>query len=104
MKTQYIYDLELSPSFIPKPNDGEVEAFYLWSIEEVFQHLHNNEFKHNCGLVVIDFFVRHGISKLFWKKKKKEKKEKRRRSERRKKKYLFWNLLSIVLLKIEKSF
>ncbi len=35
---QYVYDLELPKDVICKPNDSEVEAFYLWSIEDVQEH------------------------------------------------------------------
>jgi len=58
---QYIYDLELSPDMIPKPNDSEVQEFYLWDVEEVQEHMAKGEFKPNCALVMLDFFIRHGI-------------------------------------------
>ena len=32
---QYVYDLELPVDVSPKPNDSEVECFYLWSVSEV---------------------------------------------------------------------
>lgn len=34
-ETQYIFDLEIPLDFQPKPKDGEVECFYLWSMDEV---------------------------------------------------------------------
>jgi hypothetical protein len=58
---QYVYDLELPRDTIPKPNDSEVQEFYLWTVEEVQEHLANGEFKPNCALLVLDFFIRHGI-------------------------------------------
>ncbi|KAF1956041.1 thiamine pyrophosphokinase-related protein-like protein [Byssothecium circinans] len=58
---EYIYDLELPEDVIPKPGDDEVEEFYLWGIEEVQAAMAKGEFKPNCGLVMIDFFIRHGI-------------------------------------------
>ncbi|KAF2009958.1 thiamine pyrophosphokinase [Aaosphaeria arxii CBS 175.79] len=58
---QYIWDLELPKDVIPKPGDDEVEEFYLWSVEEVQEAMRKGEFKPNCALVVLDFFVRHGI-------------------------------------------
>ena len=58
---EYIYDLKLDPDTIPKPNDTEVEDFRLWTVDEVKQALSNGEFKSNCAVVVIDFFIRHGI-------------------------------------------
>ena len=58
---QYVYDLELPEDVIPKPGDDEVEEFYLWSVDEVKGAMARGEFKPNCALVVLDFFVRHGV-------------------------------------------
>ena len=58
---QYVYDLELTEDVVPKPSDDEVESFELLDINEVQKRLRNGEFKPNCALVLIDFFVRHGI-------------------------------------------
>lgn len=58
---EYIFDLELPNSIIPKPNDSEVEQFYLWTVEECQEHLLKGEFKPNCALVMLDFFIRRGI-------------------------------------------
>lgn len=58
---QHVYDLELLSGVIPKPNDSEVEQFYLWTVEEVQEALGKGEFKPNCALLVLDFFIRHGI-------------------------------------------
>ncbi|KAI9787181.1 MAG: hypothetical protein M1839_003416 [Geoglossum umbratile] len=58
---QYVYDLELSEGVVPKPCDDEVEEFYLWGIEEVMGALKSGQFKPNCALVLLDFFIRHGI-------------------------------------------
>lgn len=42
--------------------DGEVEDFRLLDVEEVADLIQNtDEFKDNCNLVIIDFFVRHGL-------------------------------------------
>jgi len=60
-EVQYIYDLELPEDIIPKPGDDEVDEFYLWSVEEVQEAMRRGEFKPNCALVMLDFFVRHGI-------------------------------------------
>jgi len=57
----YCYDLELPPDFEPRCTDGEVEAFYLWPVEEVMAKVRDtDEFKLNCNLVIIDFLGRHG--------------------------------------------
>ncbi|EZF74552.1 hypothetical protein H105_03753 [Trichophyton soudanense CBS 452.61] len=58
---EYVYDLRLDPSVIPKPCDSEVEDFRLWSVGEVKEAMSNGEFKPNCALVLIDFFIRHGF-------------------------------------------
>ncbi len=57
----YCYDLELPADFRPRCNDGEVESFYLWPVEQVMETVRDTEeFKPNCNLVIIDFLVRHG--------------------------------------------
>lgn len=60
-EVQYVYDLELSEDVVPKPSDDEVECFDLRTVEEVKEALRNGEFKPNCALVMLDFFVRHGF-------------------------------------------
>lgn len=60
-EVQYVYDLEIDPSVIPKPADDEVEEFYLSTVEEVQKALAEGRFKPNCAVVLLDFFVRHGI-------------------------------------------
>ena len=57
----YIFDIELPESIVPKPGDDEVEGFHLWSVEEVKQAMMKQEFKPNSSLVMMDFFIRHGI-------------------------------------------
>lgn len=58
---QYAYDLEVPEDVIPKPNDDEVETFYLWTVEEIQDAMSRAEFKPNCALIMLDFFIRHGI-------------------------------------------
>ncbi len=59
--TLYCYDLQLPASFRPRCNDGEVAAFELLPVRDVMEIVRDSdEFKLNCNLVVIDFFVRHG--------------------------------------------
>ncbi|KAH7397916.1 NUDIX hydrolase domain-like protein [Cadophora sp. MPI-SDFR-AT-0126] len=59
----YVYDLELPEGAICRQNDDEVKEFNLMSIEEVKQGLRAGEFKTNSALVMIDFFIRHGVIK-----------------------------------------
>ncbi|RAL63979.1 hypothetical protein DID88_003167 [Monilinia fructigena] len=57
----YVYDLEVGEEIVPKPNDTEVEGFYLWDVEKVKEELLNGGFKTNSAVVMIDFFIRHGV-------------------------------------------
>ena len=58
----YCYDLELPAAFEPEPLDGEIEEFFLWPVEQVMEAVAETaDFKFNCNLVCIDFFVRHGL-------------------------------------------
>jgi hypothetical protein len=60
--TLFIYDLELPKNFQPENTDGEVETFYLWTVDKVCDILNkSDDFKFNSGLVVIDFMIRHGF-------------------------------------------
>jgi 8-oxo-dGTP pyrophosphatase MutT (NUDIX family) len=60
--TLYCYDLELPPDFRPSNSDGEVAEFMRLPVEEVVALVRDSdEFKLNCNLVLIDFFIRHGI-------------------------------------------
>jgi len=45
----------------PKPSDGEVESFFLWSVDTVKEALSEGRFKMNCAICLIDFMIRHGI-------------------------------------------
>lgn len=56
------YDLELPEDFVPANRDGEIAEFYRWPVEKVIALTETTrEFKFNCNLVNIDFFVRHGL-------------------------------------------
>ena len=58
----FSYDLELPLDFQPSNRDGEVEDFQLWPVERVMEVVaRGDEFKFNCNLVLIDFFIRHGF-------------------------------------------
>ncbi|KAJ4360750.1 uncharacterized protein N0V89_001317 [Didymosphaeria variabile] len=57
----YNYDIELPEHIVPRPQDDEVEDFYLWDLEQVKKAMINRQFKTNCAAVMIDFFIRHGI-------------------------------------------
>ncbi len=58
----FCYDLDLPADFTPRNTDGEVEAFYLWPIEQVMQVLsETDDFKFNVALVNIDCLLRRGL-------------------------------------------
>lgn len=60
-EVQYVYDIEVEESTEPKPNDNEVEGFTLMSVVAVKDAMARGDFKPNCAMVLLDFFVRHGI-------------------------------------------
>ncbi|WWC57849.1 uncharacterized protein I303_100384 [Kwoniella dejecticola CBS 10117] len=65
-EVEYIYDLPLPPSgsaeyIKPRPHDDEVESFALLSIDALIEALHSGDMKPNCGLVFVDFLIRHGF-------------------------------------------
>jgi isopentenyldiphosphate isomerase len=57
----YVYDMCVEESVVCKPHDDEVKEFYLMSVEEVKDSLARGKWKMNSAVVVIDFFIRHGI-------------------------------------------
>lgn len=61
-EVEYTYDIIIKEdeACLINPQDGEAEDFQLMSIDEVLQRVKNREFKPNCGLVIIDFLIRHG--------------------------------------------
>lgn len=58
---QWVYELELPADLQPQPKDGEVGEFMLCGMEEVKGQLARGEFKDNCALCMIDFFIRWGM-------------------------------------------
>ncbi|OAA46274.1 thiamin pyrophosphokinase- protein [Metarhizium rileyi] len=61
---QWVYDLELPAEITPQPKDGEVEEFKLCDVNQVKEDLARGKFKDNCAVVMLDFFIRHGIIKI----------------------------------------
>ncbi|HEV7268526.1 MAG TPA: DUF4743 domain-containing protein [Falsiroseomonas sp.] len=58
----HCYDLELPPDFVPRPHDDEVERFELWPVARVVEEVaQRDRVKFNVNLVLIDFFLRHGL-------------------------------------------
>jgi hypothetical protein len=58
----FCYDLELPLDFVPQPVDGEVESFTLqpltWVLDRLLGKGDEGDYKPNCNLVLIDFFLR----------------------------------------------
>ncbi|KAJ5116998.1 hypothetical protein N7456_001346 [Penicillium angulare] len=57
----YVYDILLPSGVIPKPADDEAEKFHLMDVDVLQTKLSEGKFKTNCGLVIVDFLIRHGI-------------------------------------------
>ncbi len=58
----FCYDLALDEDFRPRNTDGEVGEFQLVPVTRVMETVREtDEFKFNVNLVLIDFFVRHGL-------------------------------------------
>lgn len=58
------YDITLPAGYKPTPVDGEVDAFFTWSMAEVLGSLaqdFGDPLKPNCYLVVVDFLLRKGL-------------------------------------------
>ena len=60
-EVEYVYDMEVDLETAPRPGDNEVEEFHLLKVEEVQQAMAEGQFKPNCAVVLLDFFIRHGI-------------------------------------------
>jgi hypothetical protein len=59
----HCYDLMLPADFLPRPADGEVDAFELWPLARVVETVRTtNDFKFNVNLVLIDLFGRLGLA------------------------------------------
>ncbi|RLV88035.1 Uncharacterized protein JA9_002221 [Meyerozyma sp. JA9] len=62
-EVEYTFDLEFDDetSVLPFPEDGEAENFSLMTLDELLPKVMAGEFKPNCGLIIVDFLVRHGL-------------------------------------------
>lgn len=58
---RYVLDLELPSDFTPENKDGDVESFVLLSVTEAKQALIDKKFRFSSALVLIHFFIRHGV-------------------------------------------
>lgn len=56
------YDLCLPTTFVPQVNDGEVESFTRYPLDEILTMIaQTQQFKFNSAVVIIDFAMRHGV-------------------------------------------
>ena len=56
------FDLHLPENFEPVNTDDEVDAFYLWPMDQIMEVIREtDDFKFNSALVIIDFLVRRGF-------------------------------------------
>ncbi|KAM3560695.1 hypothetical protein MY1884_002795 [Beauveria asiatica] len=60
-EVEWAYDLRLDKDVVPRPKDGEVDEFYLCDVDTIKRDMARGEYKPNCALVMLDFFIRHGI-------------------------------------------
>ncbi|GFF78388.1 uncharacterized protein YJR142W [Aspergillus lentulus] len=60
-EVEYLFELQLDEDTVPRPKDSEVENFRLWNVDQVLDALGRGLFKPNSAVVVIDFFIRHGV-------------------------------------------
>ncbi|KYM75822.1 PREDICTED: uncharacterized protein YJR142W [Atta cephalotes] len=58
--TEFVYDLELPPDFVPNNSDGEVETFELLPVSECLERILSPHFKTTSVPVALDFLIRHG--------------------------------------------
>lgn len=59
--TEFVFDLELPPDFVPTNSDGEVQAFELLPANKCLEKVFSSDFKTTSCPVVIDFLIRHGV-------------------------------------------
>ncbi|KAE9526851.1 hypothetical protein AGLY_013499 [Aphis glycines] len=59
--TEFVFDLELPPDFVPRNQDNEVEKFELVTASETVNRILSPDFKTTSCPVIIDFLIRHGI-------------------------------------------
>ena len=59
-EVEYTFDLPMPSSLRPEPVDGEAESFALLPFSDVLQLMRQGEFKPNCALCLLDFFIRKG--------------------------------------------
>lgn len=59
--TEFVYDLELPPDFVPHNSDGEVDIFELVPVNQVMERIFTPEYKTTSCPTTLDFLIRHGF-------------------------------------------
>lgn len=59
--TEFVYDLELPPDFVPRNMDGEVDSFEAVTVEEFLARVTSAKYKLTSVPVALDFLVRRGV-------------------------------------------
>ncbi|KUI61185.1 hypothetical protein VP1G_08358 [Cytospora mali] len=57
----YVYDLEVGEDIEFEPAEDDIESFVLMGTDDVRQALLGGKFKPSCAMVMLDFFIRHGL-------------------------------------------
>ena len=61
-EVQYIYDMKVGKDIVPKPYDMEASDISLYSIKQIKDALDNGEFTPANACLMLDFFIRHGLT------------------------------------------
>lgn len=58
----HCFDIEIPETFVPEPQDGEVEKFERWPLDRVLETVRRTDsFKFNVNLCLIDLLIRRGL-------------------------------------------
>lgn len=57
----HVYDLEVGRDVEFRPAEEDIESYSLMEADQVKEALRRGEFKPSCAMVMLDFFIRHGI-------------------------------------------
>lgn len=57
----YVYDLQVGEDVVFEPVEGDIDSYSLMEVDDVKQSLLRGDFKPSCAMVMLDFFIRHGL-------------------------------------------
>ncbi|KUJ12398.1 uncharacterized protein LY89DRAFT_738188 [Mollisia scopiformis] len=61
-EVQFIYDMKVGPEIVPMPYDMEASSIDLFTIDEIKNALDDGEFTPANACLMLDFFIRHGLT------------------------------------------